>query len=339
MVFLSYAHKDGAKTAKDLFDALQKAKLNPWWDEDRLCGGVSWSLEIEQALDDCDAVAAILTEGSYRSDICRAEQLRALRKGKRVIPVFVDGDRPLYLEHLQYVQPDNLLESLGEPPAAKPLPDKFRQTRYDTVPSLPPEFTSRGPKRSPNSATPSWPSNPTARGSPSPPSAAWAASARPSWPPRSPRTPSASTPTPTASSGSPSARNPATPSRPSARPPAPSASPPTTWDNPNQLRNALRDRAALLILDDVWNADHAQPYLPDNARSAESSSPPVARRSPTSRRQRAHSLDVLPPERALAMLEKYVGKQIPEAEEIVERCGALPLALAIIGRLLRKASP
>jgi len=50
-------------------------------------------------------VLALLSAGSYVSEICRAEQLRALRKGKRVIPMLVqaDADRPLHLENLNYL--------------------------------------------------------------------------------------------------------------------------------------------------------------------------------------------------------------------------------------------
>ena len=47
---------------------------------------------------------ALLTPGSYQSEICRAEQLRSLRKGKRVIPLLAsrDADCPLHLEARQY---------------------------------------------------------------------------------------------------------------------------------------------------------------------------------------------------------------------------------------------
>jgi hypothetical protein len=48
---------------------------------------VTWTKEIEEALDRAEVVIALLTAGSYASEICRAEQLRALRHGKVVIPI------------------------------------------------------------------------------------------------------------------------------------------------------------------------------------------------------------------------------------------------------------
>jgi hypothetical protein len=48
--------------------------------------------------DEGDVVLALVSEGSYWSDTCRAEQLRSLRKGKCVIPILVqrNSDIPLY---------------------------------------------------------------------------------------------------------------------------------------------------------------------------------------------------------------------------------------------------
>ena len=63
-----------------------------------------WSQDIERAIERCEVVLALVSEGSYSSEICRAEQLRALRKGKRVIPLLAHAkaERPLHLEHLNY---------------------------------------------------------------------------------------------------------------------------------------------------------------------------------------------------------------------------------------------
>lgn len=333
MVFLSYAHKDGATTAKDLFDSLQEANLDPWLDQDRLRGGASWSLEIEQALDDCDTVAAILTEGSYRSDICRAEQLRALRKGKRVIPVFVDGDRPLYLEHLQYVQADNLLEALGEPPAAKPLPDKFRQTRYDTVPNLSNNYVPRPQELADlrNAVLADHPDRRVAltaiRGMGGVGKTVMATALA--------KDPVVLDAYPDGVIWITIGEKPGDPVAAIREAARTLGEPANEWENPNQLRNALRNRAALLILDDVWDAEHALPYLPDNAHCrvlvTTRSSEVAADIGATE-----HWLDVLPPEEALAMLQQYAGKRPEHAGEIAERCGLLPLALAIIGRLLKR---
>jgi ssDNA thymidine ADP-ribosyltransferase DarT-like protein/TIR domain-containing protein len=48
---------------------------------------------------------ALLSPASYNSQWCRAEQLRATRKGKRIIPMMViaGAEVPLHLEHMNYL--------------------------------------------------------------------------------------------------------------------------------------------------------------------------------------------------------------------------------------------
>ena len=84
-VFISYAHKDASKLAQRLYGGLSQEGYEPWLDTARLTGGAIWTREIEEALDRSDIVLALLSRGSFQSDVCRAEQLRSLRKGKRVI--------------------------------------------------------------------------------------------------------------------------------------------------------------------------------------------------------------------------------------------------------------
>ena len=88
-VFLSYSHRDATAVAERLFHDLEAKGYQPWLDRARLTAGESWTVEIEATLDRCDAVIALLSHASYLSDICRAEQLRSLRKGKRVLPVLI----------------------------------------------------------------------------------------------------------------------------------------------------------------------------------------------------------------------------------------------------------
>lgn len=87
----------------DLAQRLQKdlaTKFDAWLDTQRLSAGDIWSSEIEQAIDRADVVLALLSAGSFTSDICRAEQGRALDKGKCVLPLRVqsDCDIPLQLQ-------------------------------------------------------------------------------------------------------------------------------------------------------------------------------------------------------------------------------------------------
>src|SRR5664280_2594018 len=103
-VFISYARIDGAELAKRLQGDLRDKGYDAWLDRQRLRGGSSWTKEIETALDEADYVLALLTPGSYASEICRAEQLRSLRKGKCVIPLRAQRGTgiPLYLETKNY---------------------------------------------------------------------------------------------------------------------------------------------------------------------------------------------------------------------------------------------
>src|SRR5262245_27124265 len=107
-VFISYAHNDGRDLARRLHADLTK-NFDIWFDNQRLTAGDIWSREIEDAIDHASVVLALLSPGSYVSDICRAEQQRALEKGKCVIPVRVqtDCDIPLYLQTRQWLDFSN----------------------------------------------------------------------------------------------------------------------------------------------------------------------------------------------------------------------------------------
>src|SRR5690349_3534709 len=101
MIFLSCARAD----AGPLANRLARDLPNTWLDTLNIGGGTIRSEEIEKVLDDPDTlVIAIVTSGSYASEICRAEHLRALRKGRRLIPVLAaaNAERPLYFEARNY---------------------------------------------------------------------------------------------------------------------------------------------------------------------------------------------------------------------------------------------
>lgn len=102
-VFISYAHKDSGDLANRLSADLQERGYDVWLDTNRLVGGGTWTQDIETALDKSDVVLALVSDAAYRSEVCRAEQLRSLRRGTRVIPILVqsDADRPLHLEPKQ----------------------------------------------------------------------------------------------------------------------------------------------------------------------------------------------------------------------------------------------
>ena len=140
-VFISYARKDGVATAQQLRDVLCAHGLDVWLDTDRIEGGRSWSRELEDALNRCHILIAILSEGSSVSDICRAEQTWALEEGKLVIPVLATpkAPRPIYLRTLQYRKvPEQEQELLRDLRADLPAVNRLtRPRRNDTIPPLP----------------------------------------------------------------------------------------------------------------------------------------------------------------------------------------------------------
>jgi WD40 repeat protein len=106
----------------------------------------------------------------------------------------------------------------------------------------------------------------------------------------------------------------------------------------NRLRNHLRDKAVLLVLDDVWDPHDAAPFLIDSPRSRLLITTRDARIA-VSLGARQQALDVLTWEQSLQLISLWSDCPIsglpPEATEIVRECGCLPLALAIVGALLR----
>src|ERR1035438_10855545 len=152
-VFISYAHRDGGGLAARLQRDLQAQGFDVWLDKHRLLGGDVWTKEIELAIDRCDVALALLSTGSYESDICRAEQGWALDAGKRVIPVKVhrDSKAQLRLRELQHIDFSDLttyaerfqqlLESIAKCLGVVLPPDT--QSPYNNSPALPNNFVDR----------------------------------------------------------------------------------------------------------------------------------------------------------------------------------------------------
>jgi len=113
----------------------------------------------------------------------------------------------------------------------------------------------------------------------------------------------------------------------------------TEQEAKDALRKAFEGRRVTVMLDDVWTFDDAE------ALSVTAS---TARLLLTTRNQdvlvgigaEEHRVDVLLPSDALKMLAGWVGEKSadklpPEAAEVVRECGYLPLALAMIGAMIR----
>lgn len=104
-IFISYAREDSVDLAFRLRNTLIEAGHNVWMDTSEIHAGASWSRDLEEAIERSEIVLALLSASAYVSEICRAEQLRAIRKNKRIIPILVhtDADRPIYLENMHYL--------------------------------------------------------------------------------------------------------------------------------------------------------------------------------------------------------------------------------------------
>jgi hypothetical protein len=70
-VFISYARKDRATLAQRLQPDLTRGGFDTWQDTQRIGGGAVWSTEIEHEIDTRQVTIALLSPGSYGSEICR----------------------------------------------------------------------------------------------------------------------------------------------------------------------------------------------------------------------------------------------------------------------------
>ena len=104
-IFISYGRADARDLAIRLRDNLQEVGYSVWLDLNEIPGGANWSHDIEEAIEYCHVMLAIMTPHSYNSQWCRAEQLRAIRKGKHIIPMLAipGSEVPLHLEHMNYL--------------------------------------------------------------------------------------------------------------------------------------------------------------------------------------------------------------------------------------------
>jgi WD40 repeat protein len=109
-----------------------------------------------------------------------------------------------------------------------------------------------------------------------------------------------------------------------------------------RLRELMGARTALLVLDDVWRSEDAEPFRAVEGRSRLLV---TTRKDDVARALDAEpvALGELPNEDALALLVQYARvprEALPgDALAIVRECGNLPLAIAMAGSLLRGSPP
>ncbi len=354
-IFTSYARKDAARLATFLQQNLE-VDHDVWLDTRRIEAGASWTVEIEKAIDHCDILLALLTPGSYASDICRAEQLRALRRGKRVIPLLAESGavRPLHLETANYrdftqyppspEQLRQLRDDIRTGRDAAVLPEKFRTT-YVTAPPLPRNYIERpdalASLRSAILLEEPGPSIALTalRGMGGigktilaqalshdevvqqafPDGIAWTTMGRDvslnlTARMQEVRRALRDEPLPTE----------------------------TEIQCTNRYRTLLADKAALVIVDDIWRTADIEPFLAESRRSRllfTTRDGAIAAATGAVE----HVADLLTPEQARALVARWAGcspDALPaEADDLVRECGRLPLALSMIGAMLRGKPP
>ncbi|MFT3802339.1 MAG: NB-ARC domain-containing protein [Burkholderiaceae bacterium] len=108
----------------------------------------------------------------------------------------------------------------------------------------------------------------------------------------------------------------------------------------SRLDDALRTRACLVVLDDVWSTDQAAPFV----RAAASTRSRVLLTTRDAAIVRAldaheHRVGLLSNEEALRLLARAAHIDMtdlpPLAQALADECGRLPLALAIVGAMVR----
>ena len=109
----------------------------------------------------------------------------------------------------------------------------------------------------------------------------------------------------------------------------------------HQYRTTLHSKAVLIVLDDVWNVQDLEPFRVESARSRllfttrdTSIAATVGARELTA--------NLLTEEQSRSVLAQWSGQQVsdlpPQATDLVRECGRLPLALSMIGAILRGES-
>ena len=295
---------------------------------------------------------ALLSAKSLLSDICRGEHLRALRKGRCVIPLIAKrgGDRPVYLEASQYLDfspsaeyPDlyrRLVAEIRNRRGVR-LTRGYEETRYKTVPPLPLTYIERSDIRCRlrNELVADQTSREIAvtgvRGmggigktvlvqalchndevihASFPDGIAWI----------------------------PIGQNPGNLVQ-QMRDVADALGESTAgFDSQEQsikrIREILGSKAALVVLDDVWDARHVEPFRVEGSRCRILFTTRDAR-IPNVIGARDFPVDVMTLEDALRLLSQCTAIAMtdlpPQAIDVVKECGQLPIAIAMAGSLIR----
>ena len=106
-----------------------------------------------------------------------------------------------------------------------------------------------------------------------------------------------------------------------------------------RLQELLGERRVLIVLDDLWESDHFLPFdcLGPNCRMMVTTRDLALLKELDFEEQNVHKLGLLDPAQSGEMLANYAGQR-PDAaieSEVIKECGRLPLALAMIGGMIK----
>jgi hypothetical protein len=128
-IFISYARDDAELFAEKLCDSLGAAGFNVWWDRNSMQSrGRTFLYEIQDAIENCDALIAIVTPEGVKSEYVRMEWEHAFLYDKVVIPVLVVGDFDLLPDEIVAAE-----TSIPENLSKKHCPDFRFMEKYEHV--------------------------------------------------------------------------------------------------------------------------------------------------------------------------------------------------------------
>ncbi len=94
--FISYARSDGSRLAADLRQRLQREypEITLWLDRAQMIGGVGWWKQIADALEHVEILIMVMTPAAMQSNVAANEWRYARQQGVRVCPVMQGTLRP-----------------------------------------------------------------------------------------------------------------------------------------------------------------------------------------------------------------------------------------------------
>ena len=117
--FISYSHEDKV-FAQALFAAFVRYNIPVWMDE-MIGHGHKWQLVLQKKIGTCKGLILIMSENSHRSLWVQNEVAFAQSKKKKIFPLLLDGEVPLSVAAIQYIDVTN----------RKLPPDSFFKACYE----------------------------------------------------------------------------------------------------------------------------------------------------------------------------------------------------------------